>query len=281
VPGASSLDFRDVHAIDSAAAYFLSIGTAGQSRIYKTADGGATWSLQYSNSDPRVFLDAFAFWDSGHGLALGDPLDGRFVILATDDGGKEWKRIPAGAMPPALPDEGAFAASGTCLVVQGDGNAWFGTGGARVSRVFRSTDRGRTWTAHETPVRAGTASSGIFSMAFSDADKGVAVGGDYKRPGESGGFVARTTDGGRTWTQATGVQPAGYRSCVAALPGSPGPVLIAVGPTGSDVSIDGGQGWHPIGAIGFHAVGFAGTVDAGWAVGEEGTLAKFAGELSR
>ena len=84
--------------------------------------------LQHTNPDPKGFLDALAFWDADHGLALGDPVEGRFVILATDDGGKTWIRIPPGGMPAALPGEGAFAASGTCLVVQGDRNAWFGTG---------------------------------------------------------------------------------------------------------------------------------------------------------
>ena len=213
--------------------------------------------MLYVNQDPKGFLDAIAFWDADHGLALGDPVDGRFVILTTDDGGKTWKPIPPEGMPPALPGEGAFAASGTCLVVQGDGHAWFATGGAKVSRVFRSTDRGRTWTAHETPVMAGTPSSGIFSLAFQDADHGVAVGGDYKEPGRAGNVVALTSDGGRTWRLPKGRGPGGYRSAVAYVPGTQGRTLVAVGPTGSDVSVDGGENWRRLGTTGFHAVGFA------------------------
>ena len=112
-------------------------------------------------------------------------------------------------MPPALPGEGAFAASGTCLVVGADGHAWFGTGGAKVARVFRSTDRGRTWTVAETPLRAGSPSAGIFSLAFWDADHGVAVGGDYKQPEEAGGTVARSSDGGRTWIPVPGIGAGG------------------------------------------------------------------------
>ena len=223
VPGASALDFRDVHAVDAETAYLLSIGAGEQSRIFKTTDGGATWATLYVNKDPKGFLDAIAFWDADHGLALGDPVDGRFVILTTDDGGKTWEPTPPEGMPPALPGEGAFAASGTCLVVQGDGHAWFATGGAKVSRVFRSTDRGRTWTAHETPVMAGTPSSGIFSLAFHDADHGVAVGGDYKEPGETGNVVALTEDGGRTWRLPKGQGPGGYRSAVAVRAGHAGP----------------------------------------------------------
>jgi photosystem II stability/assembly factor-like uncharacterized protein len=183
-------------------------------------------------------------------------------------------------MPPALNGEGAFAASGTCLVVQGQGNAWFGTGGAKVSRVFRSTDRGRTWAAHETPVRAGTPSSGIFSLAFRDADRGVAVGGDYKDPEESGGVVSLTTDGGRNWARAKGAQPGGYRSAVAFVPAGPAPRLVAVGPTGTDISMDAGENWQRLGAMGFHAVGFAGTPPGGWAVGEDGRIAKIQAEVT-
>jgi photosystem II stability/assembly factor-like uncharacterized protein len=278
VSGASDLDFRDVHAVDADIAYLLSIGEGEKSRIYKTTDGGTSWALQYTNQDPKGFLDAITFWDAKHGLAVGDPVEGRFMILTTDDGGKDWKRIPVEGMPPALPGEGAFAASGTCLVVQGDRNAWFATGGAKVSRVFRSTDRGRNWTVHETPVRAGTPFSGIFSLAFWDTNHGVAVGGDYKNPDESGGYVARTSDGGRTWALMKGTQPAGYRSGVAVVPGTPGPTLIAVGPTGSDVSVDGGENWRRLGSVSFDAVGFAGP-DAGWAVGEDGKAARFEGFL--
>ena len=98
-------------------------------------------------------------------------------------------------MPLALKGEGAFAASGTCLIVEGERNAWFGTGGATVARVFRSTDRGLTWTVHETPVAAGSASAGIFSLAFRDALHGVAVGGDFKAPEQATRLVRRHRTG--------------------------------------------------------------------------------------
>src|SRR5262249_28075749 len=161
-------------------------GPGELSRIYRTSDAGASWTLSFRGSDPKVFLDAIAFWDEEHGLAMGDPFDGRFLVLATDDGGRTWRRPEGLVMPPALKDEGAFPASGTCLVVQGERNAWFGTGGAKTSRVFRSADRGRSWTVHETPIAAGAPTSGIFSLAFRDAEHGIAVGGDYRDTRASG-----------------------------------------------------------------------------------------------
>ena len=272
VPGAEGLDFRDVHAVDDKAAYLLSAGQGALSKVYKTVDAGKTWALQFTNPDASGFLDAIAFWDADHGLAIGDPVEGRFAVFATADGGKTWSRIPPEGMPPALPGEGAFAASGTCLVVEGKSNAWFGTGGAKPSRVFRSTDRGKTWSVGETPVRAGTPSAGIFSLAFRDAEHGVAAGGDYKQPEQAGVNVALTEDGGKTWRPSKGTPPSGFRSAVAYRPRTEGRGMIAVGQAGCDVSADGGETWQRVAGSGLHAVASAPGESACWAVGDGGSI---------
>jgi photosystem II stability/assembly factor-like uncharacterized protein len=273
VPVSSGLDFRDIQAFDDKIAYILSIGPGELSRIYKTTNGGVTWTLQHTNRDPKGFLDAISFWDAEHGLALGDPVDGRYVILKTDDGGRTWNKIPDSGMPEALPGEGAFAASGTCLTVQGTENAWFGTGGGTSARVFRSTDRGKTWAVATTPIRAGIASAGIFSLAFLDAEHGLAVGGDYKSLDDPTANLASTSDGGKTWVLAAEGRPAGFRSAVGFVPGLP-KTVVAVGPSGSDVSRDGGRTWLKLEGPGFHALGFGGSAKSGWAVGEDGRIGK-------
>jgi photosystem II stability/assembly factor-like uncharacterized protein len=271
VPDAKNRDFRDIEAFDGRTAYVLSIGEGGLSRIFKTIDGGSNWMLQHGNADPKGFLDALAFWDADHGLALGDAVEGKFVILATDDGGKNWNRASGAGMPAALAGEGAFAASGTCLVVQGDRNAWFGTGGGR---IFRSTDRGLTWKVQSTPIRAGNGSAGIFSVLFWDAQHGVAIGGDYKEPERSGNVCVLSSDGGSTWRLPQGALPGGYRSAVLRVPGSTGPTLVAVGPTGTDMSDDAGESWSRLNRHGFHAAAMRAR-EAGWAVGEAGRIARF------
>ena len=140
LPGAEDLDFRAVHALDSHTAWLLSSGPGAKSAIFKTSDGGAHWSRLFTNPDAGGFFDALAFWDAQHGIVLGDPVDGQFVILTTDNGGQTWQRRK---LPLALPNEGAFAASNSCLAVRGKSEAWFGTGGPSGARVFHSTGRGR------------------------------------------------------------------------------------------------------------------------------------------
>jgi photosystem II stability/assembly factor-like uncharacterized protein len=273
VHGAAELDFRDVDAFDANTAYLLSIGEGAASRIYKTTDGGKSWELQFKNSRPEAFFDAMAFWDSNHGIAVSDPVGGRFLIISTSDGGKTWKEMPSEGMPTALPGEGAFAASGTCITVQGKQNVWFGTGGPEGARVFRSIDSGRTWAVTKTQIVSGKA-AGIFSVTFWNAKQGVVVGGDYTLESESKNNVAVTSDGGRTWTLIKGTVPNGYRSCVVFIPGKNMPTLITVGPSGSDYSVDGGNNWARLGADGFHSTSFAGS-SSGWAVGEAGRIAKY------
>jgi photosystem II stability/assembly factor-like uncharacterized protein len=269
VPGAEALDFRDVDAVSDGVAYALSIGSGESSRIYKTTDGGARWELQFANTDPKVFLDAMSFWDARRGIAFSDSVDGRFVILATSDGGRAWTRVGAEALPPALPGEGAFAASGTNVALWGRERIWIGT---TAGRVLRSSDGGRTWTVATTPLATGR-SAGIFSIAFGDATHGVVVGGDYQKEAQALENLAVTADGGATWTAPAGRGLSGFRSVVAFLPGS-ARSLLAIGPSGVDASSDGGSSWWPLTTDGFDTVSLARGGGVGWAAGQNGRLAK-------
>jgi photosystem II stability/assembly factor-like uncharacterized protein len=270
IPGAEKLDFRDIDAVSEQVAYVLSIGSGESSRIYKTIDGGRAWALQFTNSDAKAFFDAMAFWDADRGIAFSDSVDGRLVILRTDTGGRLWTRVPAEGLPPALDNEGAFAASGTNVAVYGRDQVWIGTGAAAVARVLRSVDGGRTWTAAATPLAAGP-SSGIFSIAFRDADHGIVVGGDYRKENEAIDNAAITSDGGRTWTKVTGLS--GFRSVVSYLPGASTPTVIAVGPQGADQSTDDGRTWTVLaGTSGLHTFAFAKQGRAGWGAGEKGRI---------
>jgi len=267
VAQAEKLDFRDIAAFGPSTAYVLSAGEGEQSRIYKTTDGGKTWALQFKNSDPAGFFDAIAFWDENHGIALGDPITGRFQLIVTDDG-TTWKPLPTKTLPPALPDEGAFAASGTCLITHGVSDVWFVTGSARAARVFHSGDRGRNWTVRESPIVVSSRASGIFSIAFRDREHGIMVGGNYEKPNDAGAHAATTADSGQTW--ALSQTPLPYRSGVAWAKDR----WVAVGRSGSHVSYDDGVTWHEVDRESYNSVGFTATGE-GWAVGEKGRIAKF------
>lgn len=269
VPGAEQLDFRDIDAFSDKAAYILSIGNGEASRIYKTTDAGRHWTLQLANKDPKIFLDAMAFWSEDRGVAFSDSVDGQFVIFATTNGGRAWERIPAGSLPPALANEGAYAASGTNVAVFKD-HLWIGT---TASRVLHSADRGRTFTVAQTPLPT-SASAGIFSIAFRDALHGIVVGGDFQKEREAVDNAAVTSDGGVTWQLVKGLS--GYRSLVAHRSGTRAS-WIAVGPQGADLTDDDGRSWTPLPGPGFHAFSFAPNGRLGWGVGERGAIGRLEG----
>jgi photosystem II stability/assembly factor-like uncharacterized protein len=273
--GGEELDFRDVESLGGDVVVLMSAGTGDAARIYRSADGGATWTLTDTNPDKDGFYDALAFWDAKEGLVMGDPVGGRFVVRATSDGGATW-RVPEGfSMPAALPNEGAFAASGTCLfALKGGQEAWFVTGGASVARVFHTKDRGRTWTVADTPAPNGNASSGLFSVAFLDARRGYAAGGDYKQPDFKGLNGVRTEDGGATWIPAP-LSATGFYSAVVPVPRAKDE-LVAVGLAGEAVSHDAGRTWSKTGGVPMNAAAFSAS-DAGWAVGPKGSALRSAG----
>jgi len=96
VPGGEKLDFRNVYAVDATTAYLMSIGNGNESRIYKTTDAGKTWSLQYTEPNPKAFLDCMAFWNATRGIVVGDAVDGKSELLTTSDGGAHWRPLAAG-----------------------------------------------------------------------------------------------------------------------------------------------------------------------------------------
>lgn len=267
-PDAAALDFRDIDAIDARTAYALSIGNGDASRIYKTNDAGVTWSLQFTNSNQQAFFDAMAFWNADRGVAFSDSVDRRFIVLMTTNGGRTWTLVDQQFLPPALDGEGAYAASGTNVAVQGGDRVWVATS---AGRVLASSDGGRTWHVSATPLATG-ASAGPFSIAFRNATHGIVVGGDYRQESLAGDNAAMTTDGGRTWSLVKGL--AGFRSVVRYGPRQPTPTILAVGPSGADVSLDDGASWREFEGPGFDAFSFAPSGTVGWGVGSGGRIAR-------
>jgi photosystem II stability/assembly factor-like uncharacterized protein len=269
-PDSAGLLFRDVEAQSARRASVMAIGEGDASRIYTTTDGGRSWRLAFVNDDPDAFYDCMDFFAGGRrGLALSDPVGGKFRIAATDDGGESWHVLPNDGMPPAVAGEFAFAASGTCLVTSGR-DAWFASGGG-ASRVFHSRDGGLTWTVTAAPIPAVPDAGGVFSLAFRNPRDGVMVGGDFSAPANGADASGFTRDGGATWRP--GGDLSGYRSGVDWVTFSRATV-IAVGPTGSDVSYDGGRSWTAFDTAHYDAVDCVPFTC--WASGPNGAVAVLA-----
>ena len=265
VAGGDALDFRSIVTFDARTAFVMSSGIGDKSRIYKTVDGGGNWKLEFTDTLKALFLDALAC--DGECYALSDPVDGKFVIVATHHN-EDWKELPGDGMPAALPGEGAFAASGTSLAVHNDSGIYFGTGGGKVARVFHSADLGKTWSAVDTPITSGSASSGIFSILSTPYAVNV-VGGDFKDQNRPYRVAAYSRDQGKTWRLASR-QPGGYRSAVVSIDGA---TLAALGPSGEDVSDDFGVHWKHMDSIDLNAA-FVLDIHNAWAVGTKGTIAR-------
>jgi photosystem II stability/assembly factor-like uncharacterized protein len=246
VKGFEKKDFRDIEAFDAATAVIISVDEPAY--ILKTHDGGESWKIVYENKTKGMFLDAMEFWNEQSGIVIGDPIDGRFFIVRSFDGGTSWSEVPFENRPPADSGEACFAASGTNIRALDRDEAVFVTGGTR-SRVFIRK------AAIELPIIQGTGTSGANSISVYDDNKRkggnrmIVVGGDFKADSSDLKNCFLTSNHGKNW-RAPKIPPHGYRSCVEYHLSKKN--IVACGPSGVDYSFDGGKTFSLISTEGFH-----------------------------
>jgi photosystem II stability/assembly factor-like uncharacterized protein len=238
-------DFRDIQAFSAKTAIIMAVGDPAI--LLKTTDGGNTWKTVFSDSAKGMFLDAMEFWNKDSGIAIGDPLDGKFYIIRSFDGGDSWHRIPKIELPSADPGEACFAASGTNIRPLNRREACFVSGGTR-SRLFIRDKQ------IDLPIIQGTTTTGANSIAVWDNKKLeggmnlIIVGGDFANNSSSLKNCVLTHDAGKTWILPQ-TAPHGYKSCVEFITKDR---IICCGISGADLSLDGGMNWKSISPEGFH-----------------------------
>ena len=243
VKGFENADFRDIEAFSDKEAIIMSSGTPAL--ILKTVDGGASWQVNYRNTDPSCFLDAMDFFGSGNGegWVLGDPINNKFFLLLTPDGGKTWSSY--NNVPSALNGEAAFAASGTCLrIIKHD--IFIVTGGSSAN-LLTSNSKEKKWSIISLPLLKGKSSQGGFSIAKGKSGL-IVIGGDYLHDKQKDSTVCYSIDGGLSWKLAD-IPPAGFQSCVEFIGND---IFLSTGTPGSNITTDGGKMWRKIDDTGYN-----------------------------
>jgi hypothetical protein len=241
VKGYEKIDFRDIEAFDEKTAVIMGIDAPAY--ILKTTDGGENWKLVYNNTTKGMFLDAMEFWNEQSGIAIGDPIGGRFFIARTFDGGNTWRSLPDNNLPIADSGEACFASSGTNIRKLTKAEAIFITGGL-TSHVFMRDIK------IQVPLIQGKESTGANSIAVKNKKTFMIVGGDFNTKDSSTKNCVLTTDAGVTW-KIPEIAPHGYRSCVEYLGKSN---WITCGLNGVDYSINDGKTFSWISKDGYHVV---------------------------
>ncbi len=239
-PGKFSLD---IQAIDSTVAWI----TDRSGVLYKTTDGGNTWAAKYTGTAAGTWLRFFnpqsaIVWRGSN-------------FARTQDGGETWTN---GSITGFDTNESIYVIGGTnsCTVI-GD-TIW---GGTDKSRIVRSTDKGLTWLFLSLQNLTNfNAKITILSIAFKDARNGIALGWNTNTLVS---YLARTTDGGNTWTNIT-TYPFSLGSTIEYIPGTTGSFVLCDTDGLSAYSTNFGQTWVKIDALFGNPIRFL-NYQTGWA----------------
>jgi photosystem II stability/assembly factor-like uncharacterized protein len=221
---------------------YLGAGTHFDERLFRSADGGRTWSALADGSGEdytgMAFVDPTHGWRTLQTLGAYDPAPPAYE--ATFDGGLTWQRreLPA---PPEVPGlfeqypacetyQPAVSSEGTLRLLVGcfeeiDRTAPF------ASYLYTSGDAGATWEVDPlpAPVRAPD-----WDLTFFDSDAGLLLGRE----------IYKTVDGGESWEHVKTVNWDGQFSFVDPLNG------WAVATSGDRLALvrtfDGGRTWEEL-----------------------------------
>lgn len=149
-------------------------------QIYRTPDGGKTWTLQFQSDN---YMRSIEFSDASHGycggLAVGEPM------YKTTDGGQTWVNISSDI--PGI-------TGGICGISCAGNGVVYGCGQwSAPAYVIKSTDNGNSWQK----ITLDSLATRLVDIYFTSPDTGWVSG--TGAPISVGGVIIKTTDGGAHW----------------------------------------------------------------------------------
>ncbi len=221
---------RDIFFVDANKGF--TVGDDGTyTRIYRTADGGTTWTKAFEIVDGAddYSLNSVFFANATLGFAAGSKGSAMFMCKTTD-GGITWNIVLQSL--PFTAAEILFTSPVTGYVC---GNYNSGPSG-----FAKTADGGITWTDISQNASATLGGRSIQGIFFLTDSSGFAVTGS----GGSGSGIYKTTDGGNSWVKK--YQPGGTLG-LDAIQFVDTAVGVACGSKGGVYkSTDGGETWNAV-----------------------------------
>lgn len=266
VKGFEKNDFRDIEAFDENNAIIMAVDSPAY--ILKTSDGGESWKTVYENHTKGIFLDAMDFYDAQNGIIIGDPIENKFFLLSTGDGGNTWIEKSVYERPNASKGEACFASSGTNIKLLKNRKFMFVSGGLQ-SKLYKKDifDFG----VANLPITQGKESTGANSIDFNNKKTLIVVGGDFTKPNDTTANCFISKSNGKTWL-APQIPPSGYRSCILFYKKK---TWLTCGLNGAEISIDDGNIFTNISTESFHVCKKVKSGESVFFAGRDGKIGKF------
>ncbi len=179
-------DGRCITGVNSQTAFIGAGFISGNGAVYRTTNSGASWQKTDIGNVTKS-VNWICMWDANNGVLGGNPVNNVWGIATTSNGGVSWQPLST----PIPADSGALCVANAYSQI-GD-IVWFAT---TSNKIFKSTDRGRSWRSIVVP------GTWVSDISFRDSQTGV-LRFEYQPSKSESGQLAVTTDGGETWERNT------------------------------------------------------------------------------
>ena len=227
----------DVGAINGTTAFIVTApatGSGAANGLWKTTNSGTSWSKVSGVFGNSSFGNIVRFFDANNGLVIGDPINGKYEMYKTTDGGNTWTTL-ATAPSTLISSEYGYVAGKVSL---GE-DLWLTS---NTGRILHTNDRGATWNSYFSPVDDFSGETSSASMSFSSSKHGLLI--------DNTAVLWVTKDSGANWEP---LESSNYfDGDISYIPGSEG-IFLSTGfnqdselGVGSAYTKDNGKTWTKI-----------------------------------